>query len=84
MLAVQLLCCHPAATRPADTHPPACPPACSNVNDNQLTGNMPDSWAVGPAFLSLADLQMAGNRFSGTFPAGFAVTNTSFISVMSL
>lgn len=39
---------------------------------------------MGPAFINLADLQMASNRLSGTFPAGFATTNTSFISVMSL
>lgn len=56
----------------------------SNLNENQLTGNMPDSWSVGPAFLNLADLQLASNRLSGSFPAGFAVTNTSFISLMSL
>jgi hypothetical protein len=29
-------------------------------------------------------VQLAGNRLSGPFPAGFAVTNTSFISLMSL
>jgi hypothetical protein len=34
--------------------------------------------------LPTARPQMASNRFSGTFPSGFAVTNTSFISVMSL
>ncbi len=28
------------------------------MNQNQLTGNMPDNWAVGPAFLNLADLQV--------------------------
>ncbi|KAI3425130.1 hypothetical protein D9Q98_008902 [Chlorella vulgaris] len=54
-----------------------------NLNDNQLTGNMPDIWSVGPAFEMLGDLQLAGNRLSGPFPAGFAVTNTSFWSVMS-
>lgn len=30
------------------------------MNENQLTGNMPDNWAVGPAFLNLADLQVRG------------------------
>lgn len=34
--------------------------------------------------LSCHHPQLAGNRLSGPFPAGFAVTNTSFWSVMSL
>ena len=35
---------------------------CSNVNDNQLTGNMPESWSIGPAFKVLADLQVRALR----------------------
>ena len=130
--------------------PPPLLRCCRDLSYNQFTGNMPDSWSEGPAFLNLVDLQvgclgclhaaqlpfpagclvacsqwgqiasaakalhctpamipdelssppaarcllplraplpcvqLAGNRLSGPFPAGFAVTNTSFISLMSL
>ena len=33
---------------------------CRDLSYNQFTGNMPDSWSVGPAFLSLVDLQVGG------------------------
>ena len=36
-----------------------------NLNENQLTGNMPDNWSVGPAFLNLADLQVRSARGLG-------------------
>lgn len=54
------------------------------MNDNRLTGNLPEYWTVGPAFEQLSDLQLAGNQLSGPFPVGFALTNTSFWSLMSL
>lgn len=55
-----------------------------NLNDNLFTGNMPPEWSIGPAFPMVLDLQLAGNRLSGPFPQEFAVTNTSFWSVMSV
>jgi hypothetical protein len=38
---------------------------CSNFNDNQLTGNIPDIWSVGPAFENLADFQVRGGPSQG-------------------
>ena len=63
---------------------PARPAGRSNLNNNKFTGMFPEIWGIGPAFLQLADLQIANNQLTGTFPESFALTNTSFVSLMSM
>ena len=55
---------------------------CRNLNSNNLTGTLPESWATGFAFLKLAELHLASNQLSGPLSYAWATTNTSFVELM--
>lgn len=47
---------------------PPCPPACSYLNDNFLSGALPDTWSSPGAFPELSLLRIDGNALTGMLP----------------
>ena len=80
-----MLCCYKARAAPLvgpDFDRVLTGTLCRNLNSNNLTGTLPESWATGYAFLKLAELHLANNQLSGPISYAWATTNTSFVELM--
>ena len=72
----------PSVHSHADCHP--CPPSCSTLHGNKLTGTLPATWGDSESFRVLKLLTLAGNPLGGNLPPEWGANASSLPKLENL